>query len=212
MDPRLQPGFLGTNASLMADLTLIAYVLLIAPGMIVGFVFARRKMFVPHHRAVMTTIVLVNWLLIGFLMLSSYTRYVAPGVPSRLGEPGFLVPSVHLIFGLAAQVMGTILLIRMWFEYRLPARLRFEPIKRYMRITLALWLITVILGAGTYVAWYGVPFSASAAPADEPAPVATEEAPDPATGPDSADPEATEEAPDPAGEAPEPEATEEAGG
>ena len=47
MDPRLQPGLLGTGASLLADLTLLAYLLLIVPGMLAGFVFARRKHFEP---------------------------------------------------------------------------------------------------------------------------------------------------------------------
>lgn len=183
MDPRLQPGFLGTGASLMADLALVAYILLILPGMLIGFFYARRQMFVPHHRAVMTFIVLFNWALILYLMLNSYRQFVAPSVPGRLAEPSFLFPSVHLLFGAAAQILATILLIRMWFEYRLPAWARFEPIKRYMRLTLVLWIITVALGVVTYVTWYGLPFSGRPADStliepvatEDPAPVATED-------------------------------------
>lgn len=194
MDPRLQPGFLGTGASLMADLTLVAYILLLLPGMLVGFSFARRQMFVPHHRAVMTIIVLVNWVLIAYLMINSYSQAVAPSVPGSLGEPTVLFPSVHLLFGAAAQILGTILLIRMWFEYRLPAWARFEPIKRYMRLTLALWIITVVLGVVTYVTWYGVPFVGKQEDPNVIAPVATEDAAPVATedaAPDSVPTEAS---------------------
>lgn len=201
MDPRLQPGFLGTSASLMADLTLVAYVLLLLPGMLIGFFYARRQMFVPHHRAVMTVIVLVNWAIIGYLMINSYSQAVAPSVPGKLGEPAVLFPSVHLLFGAAAQILATILLIRMWFEYRLPAWARFEPIKRYMRLTLSLWIITVALGVVTYVTWYGAPFVGKAQDTNVIAPVATEDAAPVAT--EDAAPAATEDA------SPAPAATEE---
>jgi uncharacterized membrane protein YozB (DUF420 family) len=193
MDLRLQPGFLGTGASLMADLTLVAYILLVLPAMLIGFYFARRQMFVPHHRAMMTLIVLINWAVILFLMIASYSQAVAPSVPGRLGEPPFLFPSIHLLFGATAQILATILLIRMWFEYRLPAWARFEPIKRYMRLTLALWIITVVLGVVTYVTWYGVPFTGGPAEADVIAPVATEDAAPVATEDAAPAPAATED-------------------
>ncbi|HRE49485.1 MAG TPA: hypothetical protein PLD47_17300 [Aggregatilineales bacterium] len=182
MDFRSAAGFLGTTARLGADLTVVAYILLIVPGMIIGFIFARRKMFVPHHKFIMTTIVIVNWVLIGLIMAISYSNYVRPSIPEKLGQPFFLTPTVHLFFGGLAQILGTILVIRMWFEYQLPKALRFEPIKPAMRLTLACWLIAATLGILTYITWYGVPFSGVAAPSVDATPAATQEADPAATG------------------------------
>jgi len=161
-------GILGTNAPLTRDLTLLAYIFLIVPAMLTGFAFARRQMFVPHHKLTMTSIVIVNWLLIIFLMLVSYRLAVAPKFPDKLNDPSLqfnIVPTIHLLFGLAAQIIGTILVLRMWFENVLPPALRFEPIKPWMRLTLALWLITATLGAVTYLTWYKPRAAATPTPA-----------------------------------------------
>ena len=77
----LEPqGFLGTGASLLADLTLLAYILLIVPGMIVGYVFARQGKHRPHHKWAMIIITVVNWLLIFFLMIAAYRFDVAGNI------------------------------------------------------------------------------------------------------------------------------------
>lgn len=201
MDPRLQPGFLG-SASLMADLTLLAYIFILLPAMLVGFVFARRKMFVPHHKLMMTGIVIVNWVLILYLMVYSYSLAVAPNLPDRLGEPFNLLPTLHAITGGVAQLLATYLVLRMWLEKVLPPALMVKNIKRYMRITLSLWIVTVALGVLIYLNWN---VSTSVA-GDDPTPVATEEAamtPEPAAT-DEPTPAATPEA------IPDPVATEEA--
>lgn len=160
MDPRaVATGFLGTGASLAADVALLAYIFLIVPAMLVGFRFARRQMFVPHHKLTMTTITLVNWAIILYLMAVSYSRSVAANIPQGLNQPFFLSPTIHLLTGLTAQIIGSILVLRMWLENVLPPRLRFEPIKPWMRLTLGLWLVTATLGVITYLIWYGVPFA-----------------------------------------------------
>src|SRR5579871_3562958 len=106
--------FLGNPDLLASDLTLLAYIILIVPGMLVGFVFARRKMFVPYHKFTMTAIVIINWLIIFFLMLVTYRTTIVPYIPANLGRAFFLIPTIHLVFGLAAQLLGTILVLRMW--------------------------------------------------------------------------------------------------
>src|SRR5262245_55844693 len=172
MDPRSPAtGFLGTGASLAADVALLAYIFLIVPGMLIGFVFARRGKFAPHHKLTMTTVVLINWIIIFYLMAVSYSRTVAANIPQGLNQPFFLSPTIHLLFGLTAQIIGTILVLRMWLENVLPARLRFEPIKPWMRLTLGLWLVTAALGIVTYYLWYGLPFSGGrgAGPGETPA-------------------------------------------
>lgn len=172
MDLRAAQGFLGTGASLMADLTLLAYILLIIPVMLVGFVFARRKMFVPHHKLIMTTLILINWLLIGFLMINSYAQGVLPNLGSNLTNPVYFLPTIHLVTGAIAQILGTYLVIRMWFENQLPGWFKVQRIKRYMRLTLGLWLVTAALGVLIYFTWYS---SSPATAGDAIEPVATPE-------------------------------------
>ena len=191
-------GILGTNASLSADLTLLAYVLVLAPGMLLGFFFSRRKMFVPHHKLVMTTIVIVNWVLILLLMAVSYRNFVAPALAEGKTDLVYLLPAAHLITGAVAQLLATYLVILMWTERTRFERLgpyRIKRIKTPMRLTLGLWLATILLGVGIYLTWYT---PSAQAGDDAPPPVATEEAPAPDATEEAPAPDATEEAPDPA--------------
>ena len=180
-------------------MTLIAYIVVLLPLMLLGFFFARRKMFDPHHKLTMTLIVILNWILIGAVMAGSYANGVAPGLPDNLGEIGALLPTIHGIIGLLAQLMATYLVLLMWTENTsmeglIP--LRIKNIKTPMRLTLSLWIITVLLGFGLYAVWYG-----GSGDTDAPPPAATEEVEG-----DVPAPEASEESGD---TAPEPDATEE---
>ena len=191
MNLRMEPGFLGTNASLLADLTLLAYILILLPLMAVGFFYARRKWFEPHHKYVMTSITLLNWLLILFVMASSFATSVAPNIPKNLNQLFVLFPAIHIVTGGLAQLIATYLVIRMWFENQLPDGLKVKNIKLYMRTTLFLWVVTALLGITIYITWYG---NTSAGSTDDvPPPVATDEVvPDPVTTDEAAE-NATEE-------------------
>jgi uncharacterized membrane protein YozB (DUF420 family) len=182
MDLRTTTGFLGTGASLASDLALLGYIFFLIPTMLVGFSFARRHLFVPHHKLTMTTITVINWLIILYLMLNSYRLAVAPKIPQGLNELFYLLPTIHLVTGGLAQILATILVIRMWFEPLLPRWARFEPIKPYMRTTLALWLVTALLGISIYLVWNVLP--KATAPNQQPA----------VTTPTDATPDATENA------------------
>jgi uncharacterized membrane protein YozB (DUF420 family) len=184
--------------------TLIIYIVLMVPLMLLGFYFARRKMFSPHHKLVMTSVVILNWILIAIVMARSYALAVAPNIPEDIGQIGILLPTIHLITGAIAQLLGTYLVILMWTE-NTPlswlAVVKTRNIKPLMRTTLALWLLTILLGFGIYAVW-----NAPAANAED-TPVVTEEATESAdteavTTEEVASPEATEIA--------EPDATEDA--
>jgi uncharacterized membrane protein YozB (DUF420 family) len=170
------PGFLGTGATLKSDLSLLAYLLLIVPAMLTGFVFARRKMFVPHHKLTMTAIIIVNWVIIFFLMAVSYREGVIPYLDDAPGDPRVALPMIHLVTGAVAQFLGTYLVLRMWFEKVLPKWIMVRKIKTYMRFTLALWLITAALGVMIYATWYVRPVRAGDAPAPVTTPDVTPEA------------------------------------
>ncbi len=174
-DLRLAAGFLGTGASRASDISLLAYVFLLVPGMIYGYVAARRHIFVPQHKYAMTFVTVLNWALIAYVMGVSFSGavpYYEDREPSKL-----IIPLIHLITGGIAQILATVSLIRMWFEYQLPPLLRYEPIKPQMRLTLALWLITAALGIGIYITWYGVPLQPRPeTPAEQVPPEGTPEA------------------------------------
>ncbi|MFQ3535515.1 MAG: hypothetical protein SNJ58_06525 [Aggregatilineales bacterium] len=174
-DLRRVGGFLGTGASLAADLSLLAYIFLLVPLMFYGYSAARRHLFVPQHKYAMTFVTLLNWAIIAYLMAVSYSGavpYYSERDPNQL-----IIPTLHLITGAVAQILATVSLIRMWFEYRLPMALRYEPIKPPMRLTFVLWLITAALGISIYISWYGVPLQPRPeTPAVQPPPEATPQA------------------------------------
>jgi uncharacterized membrane protein YozB (DUF420 family) len=193
------PGFLGTGASPLADLTLLAYILLIVPGMIIGFVMARRGYHRPQHKWFMIGITIVNWLLIIFLMTATFLGDVVPNVAAQPGNPRYNVPSIHALFGLPAQLLATYVVVRMLIEDYRVARARqrgetdlrkywFKAAKPLMRLTLLLWLITASLGIVTYLTRYNVialPGTQVAPPVQTPEtvppPGKTEEVPAPAS-------------------------------
>ncbi|MCA9915513.1 MAG: hypothetical protein KC496_19300, partial [Anaerolineae bacterium] len=167
------------------------------------------------HKLVMTTVVVVNWVLIALLMANSY-RSVVEFTPNR-SDINFILPTIHLLTGSLAQIMGTYLVLLMWTENTPMERLiliRTRAIKTPMRLTLSLWLVTILLGFGIY----GL-FNAPSVIAEEaPSPVVTEEVIPEAQSTEAAPaPDATEEiiideleeTEEPERDAPEPASTEE---
>jgi len=205
MNPYLEPhGFLGTGASLLADVTLLAYVLLIIPAMVVGLVFARRKMHRPHHKWTMTLVTIVNWILIIFLMLTAYRFDVAGNIGAQPGNTRYLLPTIHAIFGIPAQLLATYVIFRMFREDVQVARAKqrgetnlsqywFKSAKPIMRLTLTLWLITALLGVFNYLIRYDL-LPTYVLGDGVAAPVATEEIA-PVETPDVQAPAATADAP-----------------
>lgn len=231
MNIYLEPqGFLGTGAGLLADITLIVYILLIVPGMLVGFVFARRRLHRPHHKYTMTIITVVNWLLILFLMVGAYVFDVADNIGQQPGNARYLLPAIHALLGLPAQLLATYILFRMFREDAQVAAAKkrgetelskywFKNAKAFMRLSLALWLATAVLGIGNYIVRYEVipAFNLGGAPA---APIATEETtalpPEPVETEEATalppEPAVTQDVPAPAETVEPPAATEDASG
>jgi len=214
MNHYLEPaGFLGTGASLATDITLIAYLLLIIPGMLAGFYFARSGRHRPDHKWTMILITIVNFVLILGLMMFAYRYDVVDNISSQPDNFRYLMPTIHALFGLPSQVLALIIIINMLMEDRNVAAAKkrgetelskywWKLAKPIMRLTLFLWLVTATFGVLSYLIRYDVLSLPSPAASIEP--VATEE-PEPL---ETEEPVATEE-PDPM-ETDEPVATEEA--
>ncbi len=204
MNLHLEPqGFLGTGASLLADISLLAYILLLVPGMLAGLVFARRGQHRPQHKWVMIGITVINWLLIVFLMVASYRFDVAQNIGQEPTNTQYLLPTLHALLGLPAQLLATYVVIGMLREDSQVARAKArgeKDLKKYwfgnaktkMRITLVLWLATATLGVVTYLIRYEV-LPNSILGGAVPAPVATEEMATPEATDDMIAPAATEE-------------------
>ncbi len=194
MNIYLEPtGFLGTGASLATDLTLIAYLLLIIPGMLAGWYFARSGRHRPAHKWTMITITVVNTILILALMVVAYQFDVVDNIGSQPDNFRYLMPTVHALFGFPAQVLAIIIVINMLREDSAVAAAKkrgetnftkywWKRAKPVMRLTLVLWLITATFGVFSYLIRYDVLTIPSGAETVEP--IATEE---PQVAPESTD-------------------------
>ena len=185
MNHYLEPsGFLGTGASLVTDITLIAYLLLIIPGMLAGLYFARAGRHRPHHKWTMILITVVNFVLIIGLMIFAYRYDVVDNISTQPDNFRYLMPTIHALFGLPAQILAVIIIINMLLEDRNVAAAKkrgetelskywWKLAKPVMRLTLVLWLVTATFGVLSYLVRYEVLSFPSSADSIEP--VATEE-------------------------------------
>jgi plastocyanin/uncharacterized membrane protein YozB (DUF420 family) len=147
-------GFLGTNASLVSDLSLVMGVL-VALTLTVGVVMAVRKKY-QIHRWIQSTAVVLNVVQVLLVMVGSFTRSAAPGIPARLGENYYTIALAHGLLGLTTLLLGVFIAIRA--NELLPpflGFLRFHNFKLFMRTAYCLYMLSTALGVGVYVIWYG---------------------------------------------------------
>jgi uncharacterized membrane protein YozB (DUF420 family) len=144
-------GFLGTRASFGADLNLIAQIVM-GLALIAGALLARAKRYAAHG-VCMTTVLLLNLVPIAVVMWPSFDQLVLPRLASHLHKRYYLVAAIHGVLGAAAELLGLYILLVAGTNI-LPAAWRFKRWKVWMRVELALWLVVLLGGIGTYVVWY----------------------------------------------------------
>src|SRR5262249_42904431 len=153
-------GVLGTNASLLSDLSLLTGVG-VAVLLTIGVALAIRKKFYPH-RIVQSSAVSLNVLQVALVMVGSFTRSAAPGIPNRLNETYYTIALGHGLLGLSTLVLGVFIAVRA--NELLPPFLhflRFHNFKLFMRTAYVLYMLSTALGVGVYVIWYtGTPAEA----------------------------------------------------
>ncbi len=154
------PGFLGTGATLKADLNLLIQ-LLMGMALLIGFAFARGKRY-RAHQICQTLVILLNLPMIILVMSPSFHRQVQSFLPQRLSEAYYLSATCHAILGTAAEVLGIYIVLVAGTKW-LPQPLRFTSYKVWMRTEMGLWWLVILLGVGTYYYWYVVPDSTGAA-------------------------------------------------
>lgn len=143
-------GFLGTGATFRADLNLVLQILM-GLALLFGWWLARRKKFDAHGRC-QSLVLLLNLMLIGTIMLPAFNRQVLPKIPSGLHDAYYLTAAIHAAIGTLAEVLG--LYVVMVAIKAVPASVRFQNWKLWMRTTLAVWWIALLFGFGTYYYWY----------------------------------------------------------
>jgi plastocyanin/uncharacterized membrane protein YozB (DUF420 family) len=147
-------GFLGTGATMWADLNLVIQV---AMGLMLlaGMALARAKRF-RAHKYCQSSVMLLNLVMIALVMSPSFHSQVEPRIPEGLTESYYLVATLHAALGTAAELLG-IYIVLVAATKILPARWRFKRFKPWMRAELALWWAVILLGLGTYYVWYVAP-------------------------------------------------------
>lgn len=144
-------GIFGNAAPWQADLTL-----LIEAGMgmalLAGAVLARRR----HYRAhawCQSAVVLLNLLVIGFTMAPSFYTQLAPKIQQSIRKSYYAIAAGHAALGLIAEFAGMYVIVATSTNV-LPRRLRLRNYRAWMRATLILWWVVLLLGVATYVRRY----------------------------------------------------------
>jgi uncharacterized membrane protein YozB (DUF420 family) len=148
-------GFLGTQAGFGADLNLLIQIAMGA-ALIVGAFLARRKRY-SAHGACQATVLVLNLATIFSVMWPSFHSQVLPRLPTRFGKRYYAIATIHGALGALAELLGLYILLVAGTNV-LPQAWRFRRWKLWMRIELALWLIVLLAGIGTYVVWYAGAF------------------------------------------------------
>jgi uncharacterized membrane protein YozB (DUF420 family) len=147
-------GLFPNPTSTSAELVLVIE-LVIAGLLVVGWVIVRLG-HVRAHRALQSSMVLVNIPIVLVTMLPGYLQYIWPGLPGTLGQPTSFYPTIMLVAGIAAEVLGVYIILVAGTSL-IPERFRFRRYKLWMRTELGLWWVVVLAGIATYYLFWVQP-------------------------------------------------------
>jgi uncharacterized membrane protein YozB (DUF420 family) len=144
------PGFLGTNANLAADVTLVLSIA-VAILFSVGFFIARQGSYTIHGR-IQTVAATINLIFVLWMMILPFRDFV-------LGDKGgprpgyfYVVTGIHALTGVIALIFGWFVVLR--GHNLLPEALKFDNYKPYMRVAYSLYILATLIGLGVYLAWF----------------------------------------------------------
>jgi len=133
-----------STANLIAHLVIFCFI-------IVGFAFARRKKFNIHEKFMFPSIVAVGFSFFLWMARSYVNNFNL--VVADFYAPGIIITNMHVVLGTITGCLAVYIVLRMKFD--LPQRFAVKRVKRLMRATFVLWLVTFLLGVSFYV-WYFV--------------------------------------------------------
>ncbi len=140
-------GLFPPNAPATSDVAAVVEVAL-AVSLVLGALLARTG-HIRAHRYLQSSVILVNIPIVLYAMVPPYLKYIVPGLPGHLGEPTSLIPSIMLVAGATAELLGIYIILVAGTTW-IPERFRFRNYKRWMRTELGLWWAVVICGLLTY--------------------------------------------------------------
>lgn len=140
-------GLFPPAAPAVADAAAVAEVAM-AGLLLVGAILVRQG-HVRIHRYLQSAVILVNIPIVFYAMVPPYLQYVAPSIPGGLGHAKVLVPSIMLVAGAAAEILGVYIILVAGTTW-IPERFRFRRYKLWMRTELVLWWGVVLAGLTTY--------------------------------------------------------------
>lgn len=143
------------TASASYGLVVLGIELAIATLLGVGWLLVRLG-HVRAHRAIQSSMVLVNIPVVLVAMVPYYLQNVAPGLPGALGQEFYLFPTLMLVAGGVAEALGIYILLVAGTSL-VPERFRFRRYKLVMRTELGLWWAVVLVGIATYYVWWVQP-------------------------------------------------------
>jgi uncharacterized membrane protein YozB (DUF420 family) len=141
----------GSDAPWQADLTLLIEAVM-GIALLAGAVLARRR----HYRAhawCQSAVVLLNLVVIGFAMAPSFYIQLAPKIPQAMRKSYYAIATGHAALGAVAELAGLYVIVAAGTNV-LPNHLRLTNYRTWMRATLILWWVVLLLGVATYVRWY----------------------------------------------------------
>jgi uncharacterized membrane protein YozB (DUF420 family) len=141
----------GTSAPPTSDVVAL-FEIGIAVALVAGFFLVRRGR-IRLHMYLQSSVIFVNLPVVLLWMVPQYLRQVAPDLPGEFDDPYYLIPTVMLALGIAAQALGIFIVLVAATEV-IPERWRFRRYKLWMRTELALWWSVVVVGLTTYYVWY----------------------------------------------------------
>jgi len=86
-------------------------------------------------------------------MVPSFYIQLAPKIPRALRKSYYAIATGHVALGVIAELAGLYVIVAAGTNL-LPQRLRLRNYRAWMRATLILWWVVLLLGVATYVRWY----------------------------------------------------------
>jgi uncharacterized membrane protein YozB (DUF420 family) len=144
-------GFLGTGATLAADVNLTIQ-LLMGIALLIGVMLARWRRY-RAHGVCQASVILLNLVMIALIMLPPFRLEVVPELPGGVSKSYYSVATLHAALGGITELLGLYIVLRAGTNL-LPKVLRFNNYKLWMRSALVLWWTVIIIGVSTYYIWY----------------------------------------------------------
>ena len=135
----------GADVALLVEVTM-------GMALLAGAVLARRGRYRAHAWC-QSAVVLLNLVVIGLAMAPSFYIQLAPKIPQSLRKSYYAVAAGHAALGVIAELAGLYVILAAGTDV-LPHRLRLRNYRKWMRATLVLWWVVLLLGVATYVRWY----------------------------------------------------------